>query len=637
MLRGIRKASENWLGRIVMAVVMAVLTGSFAVWGINDIFRGFGRSTLAKIGDIEIPVETFRQSYNTRLQLIGQQLGHPLPPDQASALGLDRQVLGEMVAQAGLDQRVRQMRLGLSNDEIARRITSNPDLQTKDGRFDRARFELVLRNMNTTEQRFIAERRQMTLRAQIVDTVSGGITPPKAWLDAVNQYQNERRSIEYLALGPAQAGDIPQPTAEQIDKYFDERRIMFRAPEYRKIDTVTVTPAEVAKWMEVSDDDVKKAYEERRASFTSPERRHIEQIVFPTMADAQAGAERIKGGTTLPALAAERGFKEEDIDLGTVTKSAMIDHAVADAAFALKQGEVSAPVQGQFGAVLVTVLKIEPAVSKTLAEVAPQLRNDIALERAKTQVGDIHDKIEDARAGGATIEQAAAQFKLAVVTFDALDRSGRDPQGKPVVNLPHGADVVRAAFASDVGVDNDPIEADGGYIWYDVAAVMPTHDRKLDEVKNEVEQHWRDDEVAARLKAKAVALLDKLKNGTTLDAVAAADGLKIQTAAELKRGAGNGVVSARAIDAVFHTAKDAFGSAAGDLPTQWMLFRVTDVKTPPLEANSAGTKQIEQTMKTQLADEVIGQYVAWLEDDLGTTINPAAMAQALGNSSPETN
>jgi len=276
-------------------------------------------------------------------------------------------------------------------------------------------------------------------------------------------------------------------------------------------------------------------------------------------------------------------------------------------------------------------------VSKPFAEVAPQLRNDIALERAKTQVGDIHDKIEDARAGGATVEQAAAQFKLAVVTFDALDRSARDPQGKPIVNLPHGADVVRAAFASDVGVDNDPIEVDGGYIWYDVAAVMPTHDRKLDEVKNEVEQHWRDDEVAARLKDKAAELLDKLKNGTTFDAVAAADGLKIQTAAELKRGAGNGVVSARAIDTVFHTAKDAFGSAAGDQPTQWMLFRVTDVKKPPIEANSAGAKQIEQTLKTQLADEVIGQYVAWLENDLGTSINPAVMAQALGNSSPETN
>ena len=113
MLRGIRKASENWLGRSVMGIVMTVLAGSFAVWGINDIFRGFGRSSLAKIGDTEIPVESFRQTYQDRLQQLGRELGQPLSADRASALGVDRQVLSEMIARAGLDQRARQMGLGL--------------------------------------------------------------------------------------------------------------------------------------------------------------------------------------------------------------------------------------------------------------------------------------------------------------------------------------------------------------------------------------------------------------------------------------------------------------------------------------------------------------------------------------------
>ena len=103
MLRGIRKASENWLGRSVMGIVMTVLAGSFAVWGINDIFRGFGRSSLAKIGDTEIPVESFRQTYQDRLQQLGRELGQPLSADRASALGVDRQVLSEMIARAGLD------------------------------------------------------------------------------------------------------------------------------------------------------------------------------------------------------------------------------------------------------------------------------------------------------------------------------------------------------------------------------------------------------------------------------------------------------------------------------------------------------------------------------------------------------
>ena len=111
MLRGIRKVSENWLGRTVMAVVMTALAGSFAIWGINDIFHGFGQGTLASVGKTEISTDQFRQTYNDRLEQIGRQLGHPLPPDQASALGLDRQVLGEMIAQAGLDQLAQKMGL----------------------------------------------------------------------------------------------------------------------------------------------------------------------------------------------------------------------------------------------------------------------------------------------------------------------------------------------------------------------------------------------------------------------------------------------------------------------------------------------------------------------------------------------
>src|SRR5208282_5238220 len=118
MLRGIRKASENWLGRIVMAVVMFVLAGIFGLWGINDIFTGFGRSTLAKIGNTEIGVDQFQQVFRDRLNQFSHDLGKPISTQEAGMLGLDRQVLGEMVAQAGMDQQARKMGLGIPDSEI---------------------------------------------------------------------------------------------------------------------------------------------------------------------------------------------------------------------------------------------------------------------------------------------------------------------------------------------------------------------------------------------------------------------------------------------------------------------------------------------------------------------------------------
>jgi peptidyl-prolyl cis-trans isomerase D len=636
MLRGIRKASANWLGRTVMGVVMGLLALSFAVWGINDIFRGFGRSTLATIGGSEIPIEEFRRAYNDRMQQLSRQVGRPVTPEQANAIGLDRQVLSEMVAEAGLDQRARQMRLGIPDAEIVQRISADPMFKSPTGSFDKLRFEQIIRNAGYTEQRFIAEQRRVMLRREIIDSLTGALPVPKAWLNAINQFQNEERSIAYVKLGPAQAGDIPQPTADELNKYFEARKILFRAPEYRKISTVQVTPLELGKWMEISEADIKAAYEEHHSRYVTPERRHIEQIVFQKPEDADAAEARLKDGLTFAALAAERGLKDQDIDLGTVPKSEIVDPAVADAAFSLKEGEVSAPIKGRFGTVIVTVTKIDPEQTKPLADISEQIRNDIAAERAKSQVQALHDQIEDARAGGSTLEEAAQKAKLQVVTYD-VDRSGRDPSGKPVSNLPHAADVINAAFATEVGVDNDPVSADGGYVWYDVNAITPAHDRTLDEVKNEVEARWREDEISTRLKAKAAELLDKLKNGGSLDDVAKAENLKVETADNLVRNKPGLGLSTKVVASVFRTATDAFGSAEGDQPTDWVVFRVTAVSTPKLDANLPQEKQIEETLQSQQNNDVLGQYMASLQEALGLKVNQAALAQALGNSAPDTN
>src|SRR6201998_4969881 len=111
MLRGLRKASSNWLGKAVMSVAMGALIVSFGIWGIADIFRGFGQSTVAKVGSTEISINEFRQTYTDKLQQLGRQFGRPLTMDQARAFGLDRQTLQQTIAEAALDEEAR--RLGL--------------------------------------------------------------------------------------------------------------------------------------------------------------------------------------------------------------------------------------------------------------------------------------------------------------------------------------------------------------------------------------------------------------------------------------------------------------------------------------------------------------------------------------------
>ena len=636
MLRGLRKASSNWLGKAVMAAVVGFLVISFAIWGIGDIFRGFGRSTVAKVGRTEITVEQFRNFYNERLRQFSQQVGRPISMDQSRAMGLDRLVIGQLISEIVLDETARKLGLNLSDAEVAKQITADPAFRGPSGQFDRFRFEQIIRNAGFTEPRYLAEQRRRLIRRELAGTIATGMEAPKALIEAVNRYQNEQRAIEYVLLDRALAGEIPSPSPDVLARYFEDRKSLFRAPEYRKLVIVSLIPAEQAQWIEISDADVQRAYEDRRTRYGTPERRHIEQISFPSMEAAQSAAQRVAQGTSFVEIAKELGKSEKDIDLGTVTKTGMIDRTVADAAFALKEGEVSAPVQGRFGPALVRVLKIEPEQVRPFQEVAGEIKQELATARAKAEMLKIYDKVEDARGEGKTLAEAAENLKLPVRTIAAIDRSGRDPSGMPV-QLPDQQRLLEAAFTAEVGVERDPLQAQDGYIWYDVTGITPSRERTLDEVKDQVEQRWREQEIATRLSAKANDMLEKLKTGSTLAEAAAGDRLKVETLSGLKRGEASAPLPAASVDVVFRTAKDAAGRADALQAGEQIVFRVSDIVVPAFDPQSADAKRMIETLNRALADDIAGEYVGQLESEIGVDINQSALNQVISGGTSDTN
>jgi peptidyl-prolyl cis-trans isomerase D len=629
MLRGIRKASSNWIGKTIMTTVMGVLILSFAVWGIADIFKGFGRSTAAKIGSTEISTEQFRQLYTERLQQIGRQFGKPLTPDQARAFGIDRQVLQQAVAEAALDEDARRKGLGQSDAETMRTILSDPNFKGAAGNFDPARFGQVLRQFGYTEQRYIAEQRRVSLRRQIAGTLTAGLTPPKTLIDALSRYQNEQRAIDYVKLDAAHAGTIEQPSPEALAAYFADHKNQFRAPEYRKASFVALTPDAVAKWTTVSDEDAKKAFEDRREKFATPERRQVSQIVFTSAEEAQAARSKIAGGTAFEDIAKQRGLSAADIDLGLVAKGGILDPAVATAAFALPTGDVSQPITGRFGVALVKVGAIEPGSQQSFESVAANLKRDIAIERARASISDLHNKMEDARGGGASVVESAQKLGLTPVTIEAMDRSGRTPDGA-AAPIPQGLELAPAVFSSDVGVDNDALTFGGGYVWFDVLGITPSRERSLEEVKPQLEARWRDEQVGNRLRSQATDMVQQINAGTALADAAAKAGLKVETASAFKRDATVPGLPAVVVEAAFRTPKDGVGQAPGAAGGEWIVYRVTDVAVPPSDLSAPELKQIKDNLERRLNDEQLAQYVAKLETDLGTSINESAVAQATG-------
>jgi peptidyl-prolyl cis-trans isomerase D len=279
--------------------------------------------------------------------------------------------------------------------------------------------------------------------------------------------------------------------------------------------------------------------------------------------------------------------------------------------------------------VIVKVDDIVPGSVKPFEEVAGELKKEIAVDRARGAAQDMRDKIEDKRTSGENLTQAAKELGLQTRTVE-LTAAGLDPKGQPVPDLPERDGLLKAIYASDIGVDNDVIQTrEGGFAWFEIAAIDPARDRKLDEVRPEVEKAWRDDEIAKRLSAKADELVGKLKDGATLESVAKdAGGLEVKSANDLKR-IGTTDAPAAVVARVFSLPVGGFGSAAGEGLTR-VVFKINDSQTPPIDMDSDTTKGIIDQLRNAFAEELLTQYITQLQSDLGVRINEANFRNAVG-------
>jgi len=630
MLRNMRKAGQTVVGKIIATIFFGAIIVSFAIWGIGDIFRATPASTVAEVGSTTISVEQVREAYTEELQRLGRQFRTVISPEQARAFGLDQQVINNLVTEAVMAEKAKEMGLSVSDELVAASIVNNPAFKGADGQFNRALFDQALRNVNLSEAGFVQEQRASMLRLHLAEALAGEVSVPIAAKEALHRYASERRSASYLLLTPELAGDIPAPTAEQLQSFFNERKSDFRAPEYRSVSVMALDAASLAKPETISEADARQRYEQQKARYGTPERRTIQQITFPSQAEAEAAAAKIKEGTAFEALAAERNISPQDLELGTFTKAEMLDQAVAEAAFGLEQGAVSAPIAGRFGPVLVRVTQVQPEAVRPFEEVAADLRREIAVERAQGQVEKIHDEIEDLRAGAKPLADIAREKGLTLIQVPAVDANGLDKAGSPV-NLPEKDAVVKAAFASDIGVDNEALRTATGYVWYDVTGIEPSREKTLDEVREQVAAQWRQDQVAQRLSERARGLAERLEKGEAVEAVAQEAGVPVKNAADLSRNAAKDDLAVEAVNRIFAVPVGKAGHAASGEGRA--VFKVTAATVPPLVTTTQQAQNTETQLRNAYGDDLISQYIAQVRQELEVTINQQALRRATGSES----
>ena len=632
MMDGFRKASHSMIGRIVLTVMFGFLIFSFALWGIGDIFRGYGMRTVATVGSTEIDVQAYRLAFQNELQVMSRRYGHTITTDQAVGAGVDREVLGRLVSEAALDDKAHAMKLGVSDESIVKKLLTTSAFLGANGQFDKARFNDALRQAGYTEASFIAEQHRLDVRQQIIQSISGLPTAPALISDAMNAYANEERSIDYVAFGKDQLPAASVPDDETLAKFFEENKAGFRAPDYRKLAYLALSPVDLVDPATITEADAKAKYDADLATrYTVAEKRAVRQLVFQTEAEAKAASDRIKSGAAFDDLVAEKQLKNADTDLGLVEKSRILDPAVADAAFSLAANGVSDVVKGKFGFVLVTVSDIKPAETRSFESALPEIRAALAIARGKEMIRDLHDKIEDQRASAKPLPEIAKDLSLKLTTIESTDRSGRTPDSTVIDGIPEQDALLNAAFSSDIGVDNEAIATrSGGYVWCDVQGITPAHDRPLEEVKDKVLAAWQDDDINGKLAAKAAELVVALSSGKTMQDIATSLGVEVKTASNLKRNSKIAELPQSAIGQVFGVPEGGAGFAVGSQPLERIILRVTKAEIVASPTALAEAGKLTSEIKLSLSDDYANAYVGQTQKELGVTVNDKVIGLALG-------
>lgn len=613
-------------------ILIGLLVISFAVWGIADIFTGYGSQTVVKVGDIEVDPQEYLRVQREVVQSMSQQAGERLTLQQARGMGLDSRVMDQLIGGAAVDSHAQALHLGISDDALLKEIMKDPGLQDSSGQFSPAMFQQVLRAIGMSEQEFLETQRQRNLRRQLLSTLGEGITVPEVLINALDTYNNQTRTLRYMLVPEDSVPASPEPTETELKTYYDNHVAVFTDPEFRKIGILSVTPQTVKDQVDLSEDELKKTYEAEKAKFDKPEKRHIWQISFPSEEAAQEAYDKIQGGEDFEAIAKAQNLDSTDIDLGVLAHDQMADKVLADKAFALEENKVSEPVKGQLGAIaLLRVSNVIAGKESTFEEAKPEIEKALLADRAENAILDLHDKIEDERASGATLAEVAKKLGLKYRVIDQVSRQGNAPDGKPVADIPDKDKLLGDAFASDVGIENDPIDAgDDGFFWYEVAEITPQQVKPFDQVKDDAAKLWRRDDRQARLAAFTDKMVDELKTGKSFQDVAKEIGTDVETTVPLKRTGIALNVLPPAVKQAFALPAKGFGSAEAGVQGARIIFQVDAIH--PAEPLPAPAKaQLEQRLKLYVSDDVLAQYFDALQDRYNVSVNTAVIGRLTGS------
>lgn len=621
--------ARNLVIKIVTVILFSLLILSFAVWGIGDIFRGGGQTqVVAEVGDTAIDQRDYANQLSREVANLNRRLGTQLSSDQVRAFGIPQQVLSQMISRAVLDEKASRMGLIVTESQMHQALLNNPAFQKPGGGFDAQRFTQFLRQINMSEQAYLAELGRDSERAQLVGAVMSAASAPESLAEQVLAYRDERRVGDYVEIKDSSFTDLGEPDEAAVQATYDNASGRFMTPAFKSISLIYLSLAEEAAKVAVPEERLMEAFEARKEEFFQPERRKVSQALLPDEEAAKTLVENVDQGVDFTS-AVEAATGNPPVDLGTVAKSDLPPE-LGDAVFALEKDKVSAPVKSPLGWHVLLVSEIQPAKEPDFEAHREELRKQIAENEAVNTLIDIANRFDEELAAGSTMEQAAQFLNLEVREIPAIDAQGNDPEGNPVAELPALQDFLNTVNGLQPGESSTLKETrDGDFYMVRVDDVTAAQKKPLDAVRDEVVALWRTQEQKRLAEEKAAALAERVKGGEALAAVAEAEGLELQQTKPVTRYDTDRQQVAHPLIAqqLFEMAKDEVDTVG--VPGSQVVVQLKDVLPPDSEGRETRLGALEDELSNSMQQDILQQFLAALQQEYPVTVNQRLVDQVV--------
>lgn len=630
MLTTMRRGAKGFMSKLLLGFLVL----SFGVWGIGDLVRHSGSTTVATVGNESISVS----EYEDAIRRLRQMLGEHLTPDILRSLNIYQITLDDLISRKLISQETERLGIRVDEKELISNIANEQSFKNAQGRFDKTLFEQNLRESGLSEESYLRRLGEQLSHNLLSDTLSADSLLDEQTALYLYRVQNEQRTVAVASIPPADLSSIATPSESEMQAFYDRNKLRYMAPEYRAITYIRLVPEEIFKDISISRQELFDIYKNRMNLLSTPEKREVSQLLYTSKAEAENAFGLLRSGTKLEEVAKSvEPVNKDSLSLGALTKEQL--PAGSTEVFALGLNEYSMPIESPFGWHIFKVTAIEEKHTSPFEEVSSTLEKELRQQKAESMVSNLTVKVEDAIAGGGSLKDAADSTGLHAVSTDLISREGKKSDNTQVLDLTKDETLLNAAFQLGENETSDLMnEQGGGYVVVHVDRLTPSRQKTLEEVHGQVITDFKREkamDLAYKKAEEKVKAINSTRHADGASARALLSGFTVQDVTIRRTGAvsGDKKILARLTNDVtkeIFTLSPEKRAAKPVMTSDGAMFAVlSSTSASPDPDSSAESKRLYESLKTSLSQnvrtELMQQYLRALKGRYPVEVNSEIM------------